>query len=84
MAPGGMLLFNLDDGYLEAIIRGYRAVSGFAGRHLKMMDGEMREGGKERGEDEEDLNGWNGGSLFLITTCASFVSIVVLALFMLY
>ncbi|KAJ8905466.1 hypothetical protein NDN08_001973 [Rhodosorus marinus] len=25
MAPGGMLLFNTDDGYLEAIIRGYRA-----------------------------------------------------------
>eukprot|EP00188_Purpureofilum_apyrenoidigerum_P003705 Plantae.Rhodophyta-Purpureofilum_apyrenoidigerum.ctg39357.p1 GENE.Plantae.Rhodophyta-Purpureofilum_apyrenoidigerum.ctg39357~~Plantae.Rhodophyta-Purpureofilum_apyrenoidigerum.ctg39357.p1 ORF type:complete len:362 (+),score=77.81 Plantae.Rhodophyta-Purpureofilum_apyrenoidigerum.ctg39357:34-1086(+) len=25
MAPGGMLLFNTDDGYLEAILRGYRA-----------------------------------------------------------
>lgn len=27
MAPGGMLLFNVDDGYLEGILRGYR--SGF-------------------------------------------------------
>lgn len=27
MAPGGMLLFNVDDGYLEGILRGYRSVS---------------------------------------------------------
>lgn len=26
MAPGGMLLFNVDDGYLEGILRGYRSV----------------------------------------------------------
>lgn len=26
MAPGSMLTFNVDDGYLEAILRGYRSV----------------------------------------------------------
>ncbi|OSX70535.1 hypothetical protein BU14_0728s0001, partial [Porphyra umbilicalis] len=25
MAPGNMLTFNVDDGYLEAILRGYRS-----------------------------------------------------------